>query len=107
MDFVARVRAKYNWLSFADATSVVDKAKLFYYSLRYPCDLSVDEENCPLVGFRVQQWILAACDEIVERLGFNSAVGYRENGVNWTFDNAELSKALMDMVTPVATVIGG
>lgn len=107
MDFIARVRTTYDWLSMADATRIVDKAKMFYYSLRYPCDLSVDEETCPLKGFRVEQWILAACDEIVERLGFNSAVGYRENGVTWSFDNAQLSKALIDMVTPVATVIGG
>ena len=107
MDFVARVRAKYEWLSVTDAASIVDKAKMFYYSLRYPCDLSVDEATCPLKGFRVEQWILAACDEIVERLGFNSSVGYRENGVTWSFDGAQLSMALCNMVTPVATVIGG
>ena len=34
-------------------------------------------------------------------------VGYRENGVTWSFDGAQLSMALCNMVTPVATVIGG
>jgi hypothetical protein len=52
-----------------------------------------------------QQWLLSACDEIVERLGFNSATGYRENGVNWSFDGAQLSDRLVSLIKPTVGVI--
>jgi hypothetical protein len=48
---------------------------------------------------------LSACDEIIERLGFNSAVGYKENGVSWSFDGAQLSNKLCSLVTPISSVI--
>lgn len=106
MDFVSRVSAQYDYLSISDVVRIVDKAKAFYYELRYPCDLSIDEENKPIKTFREEMWILEACDEIIERLGFSSALGYRENGIAWTFDGAKLSNRLTSMVVPQAFVIG-
>lgn len=107
MDFIARVQEKYDYLPFEEIVRIVEKAKFFYYELSYPCDKSIDESTHPIKGFRAEQWVLAACDEIIERNGFNSAVGYRENGITWSFDSAELSTRLVNMITPVATVIGG
>lgn len=105
MDITARVKSKYSWLSDNDANSIVDRAKMFYYNLAYPADMSVDEQTHPIVGFRTEQWILTACDEIVERLGFNSALGYKENGISWTFDNCHLSNFLVMQVPPVVGVL--
>ena len=50
--------------------------------------------------------IEGACDEIVERIGFNSAVGYHENGVSWSFDGAELSDRLISLIKPIVGVVG-
>lgn len=105
MDYKDRVTTKYPWLSESDVQSIVDRAKMFFYNLAFPSDWSVDEDTHPLVGFRVEQWILAACDEIVERLGFNSALAYKENGVVWTFDNCHLSKFLISQIPPIVGVI--
>ena len=104
MDFVSIVKNKYD-LTLEDASSIVDRAKMFYYGLKYPCEPSACEHTRPIEGFVAKQWILSACDEIVERLGFNSAIGYRENGVGWTFDGAQLSARLVSLIKPVVGVI--
>lgn len=105
MDFIARLKNKYSWLAIEECSEIVEKAKMFYYGLKYPCEPLLSEVDRPIVGFFAQQWILSACDEIVERLGFNSAVGYRENGVNWTFDGAQLSDRLVSLVKPTVGVV--
>lgn len=107
MDFVTRVHEKYEYLPLEEIARIVEKAKLFYYTLSYPCDDTVDETTRPIKGFKAEQWILACCDEIIERNGFSSALGYRENGINWSFDGAELSTRLVNMITPVVAVVGG
>ena len=105
MDFIAQVKSKYPYLTLEDVSSVVDKAKMFYYGLKYPCEPFQNEAEKPISSFIDQRWILAACDEMVERLGFNSAIGYRENGVTWTFDGAELSDRLVSLIKPTIGVI--
>ena len=105
MDFDAVVKSKYPWLSTEEATAIANKARMFYYGLKYPCEPLLSPKEKPIVGFFAENWILSACDEIVERLGFNSAVGYRENGVNWTFDGAELSDRLVSLIKPTVGVL--
>lgn len=105
MDFVAHIKTKYNWLSQEDVSLIVNKAKMFYYGLRYPYGNIIAEEQTPIYGFFEENWILSACEEIIERLGFNSVVGYKENGITWSFDGAQLSDRLCNLVTPVSLVI--
>lgn len=105
MDFETVVKARYPHLDDCDVRRIVDKAKMFYYSLTYPVDKSIDIDDEPITGFIAEQWVLCACDELVERLGFSSAVAYKENGVSWTFDGAYLSDRLIGMITPQARVI--
>lgn len=105
MDFKAEVKREYSYLSDEDAVKVVNKAKWFYYDALYPADLSADETTRPIRGFRAEQWILAACTEIVERLGISSVVGYQENGVKMDFDNAQISLELKSKIFPMIGVI--
>jgi hypothetical protein len=101
MDFVTEIKIKYPFIkNTADIVAIVNKAKMFYYGAKYPCEPNVNEETRPITTFFGQQWILSACDELIERLGFSSAVGYAENSVRWTFDNAHLSDRLMNLITP-------
>jgi hypothetical protein len=37
MDFIATVKNKYG-LTLEDTTAIVNRAKMFYYWLKYPCD---------------------------------------------------------------------
>lgn len=104
MEFVKKVKSKYPYLSECDALAIVDRAKMFYYSLKFPYEPLVNENTHPIKAFIEKNWVLSACDELVERLGFNSATGYRENGVSWTFDGAQLSDRLCSLITPNAFV---
>lgn len=105
MDFVTCIKKKYAWLSEEDILLFINKAKMIYYGLRYPCEVILTEEERPIYGFFEENWILSACDELIERIGFNSAVGYKENGVSWTLDGAELSERLCNLVTPIVSVV--
>lgn len=105
MDFNAEVQAKYTYMSEEDVARIVNKAKMYFYNLSYPADKSIDETTRPITSPRDEWWILAACDELIERLGFSSALSYRENGVSWTFDNVGLSKTLICLLMPQAGVV--
>ena len=107
MDFIVQVQNKYPHLKNDTplVSAIVDKAKMFYYALQYPCDPNASEMTRPISTFVGQRWILSACDELIERLGFNSAVAYKENGVQWSFDNAQLSDRLCNLIKPVIGVI--
>lgn len=106
MDFVGKIKIKYPHLSIEDISAIVDKAKMFYFLAKYPCEPCVSEKTRPIQSFVSQQWILSACDELIERLGFNSATGYTENSVHWSFDNAQISDRLMSLIKPVVCTIG-
>lgn len=104
MDYVTRLRTKYPWLSEDNAVEVVEKAKMFYYSIVYKCNPShydEDDEDTP----RKIAWIRSCCDEIIERAGCSSATAYRENGLQMNFDSSEISLTLINMLAPVVGVI--
>ena len=105
MDFVVEVKTKYPYLTIEDALEIVKKAKMFYFALKYPFDTNASEDTKPITSFVSQNWVLSACDELVERLGFSSAIAYKENGVSWSFDNAQLSDRLCSLIKPTIGVI--
>ena len=105
MDFIAQVKKQYGYINDNDIKRIVDKAKMFYYGAMFPCEPYVSENTRPINTFFAQQWVLTACDELIERLGFNSAVGYKENGISWNFDGAQISDRLMGLIKPTIGVI--
>lgn len=105
MEFVEKVKTKYPYLSEQHALELVDRAKMFYYSLKFPFSHDIDENSHPIKLFVEKNWVMSACDELLERQGFNSAVSYRENGVSWSFDGAQISDRLASLIVPEAMVI--
>lgn len=105
MNIIAMLKTKYPYMSDEDIDTIVNKAKMFYLAIKFPCEPDVSEETRPITSFVAQNWVLAACDELIEKFGFNSVTGYKENGVSWTFDNAEISDRLIHMITPTIGVI--
>lgn len=105
MDIVEIVQSKYPYMSVTDVEKIINKAKMFYFGLKYPCEPNADETTRPITSFLAKQWIISACDELIQRLGFNSAVSYRENGITWSFDGAHLSDRLCSIIKPVVGVI--
>ena len=105
MDFVQVIKTKYPHLDESTAITIVDKAKMFYYLHKYPTLPNITEEEYPIKSFVDKQWILSACEDIIGRLGFNNAIGYKENGISWTFDGAEISDRLLEELTPISGVL--
>ncbi len=104
MDYVARITTKYPWLSEEDAEEIIAKAKMFYYGIVYKSDMSFYDED-DIETPRKNAWLLACCDEIVERAGCSSATAYRENGLQINFDHSQISLGLINMLSPVVGVI--
>ena len=102
---VAKIRIKYSWLSQEEATELVNNGIGWFYSLRYPCEPSANPENRPLDTFMDIWAVERLCDEIAQRNGFNTALGYRENGISFTFDSAWISEALRKAIVPIVGVI--
>jgi hypothetical protein len=104
MDFEARVQYKYS-LTDEEAIDFVEAAKGFFYLLRYPSEPNANENTRPIETFVDEQLVLRICDEIAQKNGFNTVVGYRENGCSFDCDVAWLSDRLVGFIKPIIGVI--
>ena len=102
---VAKIRIKYSWLSQEEATELVNNCLGWFYTLRYPCEPTASPENRPIDTFMDTWAVERLCDEIAQRNGFNTALGYRENGIQFTFDSAWISEGLKKAIVPIVGVI--
>lgn len=106
MDFVKNLKERYPHISDSDIKHIVNKAKMFFYRYAYPNSYScANEQTIPITSFFDITWVLSACEELINKLGFNSAIGYKENGVSWTFDSVEISDELIRLLIPEVGVI--
>ena len=104
-NLVGKIKLKYQWLSYSEAQDLVEKAISIFYALRYPCEPTASPETRPIDTFMDKQNVLWICDEIAQRNGFNSATGYRENGISLEFDGAWVSDRIVNTIIPVIGVI--
>lgn len=105
MELVSKVRIKYPWLSLEEARQLVEQATAIFYGLCYPCEPNANSKTRPIETFMDKQNVLWICDEIAQRNGFNSAVGYRENGINYEYDGAWVSERIVNSIKPIIGVI--
>lgn len=94
---------KYDYMSSDDSGDIINRAKMFYYSIRFPALPEIDEADYPISGKNLY-WLQMACDELVERLGIGSAVSYQENSISINYGSAQLSDRLVNMLTPEAGI---
>lgn len=106
MDSVEKkIKNKYPYLTSEETTELVENAIGWFYALRYPCEPNTNKETRPISTFMDEWCVLRLCDEIAERNGFNSATGYRENGITFEFDGAWISESLKKAIMPIAGVV--
>ena len=106
MDSIIKiVKTKYSYISSEEVTELVENELGLFYALRYPCEPNVSKETRPITTFMDEWNLRRLCDEIAERNGFNSALGYRENGVSFAFDGAWISESLKKAICPIAGVV--
>jgi hypothetical protein len=99
MELCAEIRTRYPHIEENDVERIADKAKYIYYKRKFPHE-ATPEKSHPLSSYISIQDVLQIADELVERLGFNTATGYRENGISWSFDDAWISKFTQRLLTP-------
>lgn len=104
-NLIEKVRIKYSWLSLEEAVELVENGLGWFYSLRYPCEPDANLENRPIKSFKDGWAVQRLCDEIAQRNGFNTALGYRENGISFTFDSSWISEGLRRVIIPEIGVV--
>lgn len=105
MELVTKVKNKYSWLTTDEANELVETAIGIFYNLRYPCEPNASPETRPIDTFMDKRNVLWICEEIAQRNGFNSATGYRENGISFDFDGAWVSERIVNSIKPIIGVI--
>ena len=106
-DLVAQMKTafkkKYNYLSTEQIDDLYNCSLSLYLSLSFPLDRSITQ--IPQEYARDVGIIRKIMVETLEREGLSSVVAYSENGMNFTFDNAHISRQLLSMITPKAKVV--
>lgn len=85
MNNVQYLAKKYPYLDNDDIEFVEQSALSIYKSRTKYSELATEHEN----------WLTRACIEIIEREGYTSATRFSENGISVSYDNAQLSNALL------------
>ena len=106
MYFVEEIVKMDPLLDTTTAYRLVTRAKFFFYKLTYPCEPFVDESSRPINNYLDQLWVLEACEDLAQRYGIDSSIGYKENGLSVNFDGAKLSNRLVETIRPIIGVVG-
>jgi|GEM_PF-4295867 len=98
-----QIQNLYPHLSEEHINLLIDKAKGFYFNLRYPYGKEEDFVNL-VIPKQFHWWIVAAIKEFSERGAWSSATSYKENrwSVSWS-NQAHLSDRLISLITPMAS----
>ena len=100
MDFCAEFSVRYPHITeIEDVERIVNKAKFIYYASKFPHETSPEKDH-PIKTFMQKEAFWQIADELIDKLGFNSALGYSENGMSWSFDDAWISRFTQKLLTP-------
>jgi hypothetical protein len=99
MELCVEIKTRYPHIEDNDVERILDKAKYIYYKSKFPHE-ATPEISHPISSYMAIQDVLQISDELVERLGFNTATGYHENGITWSFDDAWISRFTQKLLTP-------
>jgi hypothetical protein len=106
-DLVAKMKTafknKYSYLTESQVVGLYNCSLNLYLSLSFPLDRSITE--IPQEYARDVGIIRRIMTETLEREGLSSVTAYSENGMNFTFDNAHISRQLLSTITPKAKVV--
>lgn len=80
-------------------------AKETLINLLFKTQYRVSEKQKEYAYEKYNFWILRCMIEIHEREGANGVTGYRENGLQITFDSSQLSNGLLREIVPLARSI--
>lgn len=94
---------KYNYLDRDDLEIMYDACYEIMLKTKYPSNYKLTEIPREVLE-RNGTWCLRAMQEMIDRNGMTNILNYSENGISMTFDRSCLSQALMDELTPFASI---
>jgi len=92
-----KIHKKYCHLEMTEINDMLDIAKEILLNTLYPFD-----DNIVEIPPRKTNWLYRCVIEQIERKGMNSAVSYKENGLQVTFDKTQISQSLLDELVPMS-----
>lgn len=104
MDYIAKIKEKYAYLSNAEAAMLSNRARSILVEQLFPTDLSVSYETY-VVPSRFNMWILDCVDELIERAGASSLTAYRENGISMTWGKGGVSDGLLQRIPRIVGTV--
>jgi len=94
---------KYPYLSDEQLEDLYECSCDLYLSLSFPFNHEITE--IPEEYVRDITIVRKIMEETLERDGFSSFTAYSENGMSFTFDNANISSNLLRLIVPKAKVV--
>lgn len=87
------------------AKNLENMAKETLINLLFKTQYRISNDQKTYAYEKYKYWILKCMIEIHEREGINGVTGYRENGLQITFDSSQLSSGLLREIVPLARTI--
>lgn len=103
-EYTTFFRKKYPYIDTIYLQMWEGRAKELLVHLLYPCKSKIEQKDKDYAYENYYFWIMAAIQEFIERNGATSLVGYSENGINMSFDNAQISQALKNEIIPFGSI---
>lgn len=101
MDYFNKIKEQYPHLSDDHIEELEGQAKELLIHLLFPSSLFVSEEQEERAYKSHKYWILRCMKEMISRLGMESVLSYKENGLSITFDSTQISNSLRDEIVPI------
>ena len=94
---------KYPYLTDEQLEDLYECSRDLYLSLSFPFHHEITD--IPEEYVRDVSIVRRIMEETLERDGFSSFTAYSENGMSFTFDNANISNTLLKTIVPKAKVV--
>ena len=105
LDYFSKIKNQYPHLDDEVIDDLEGKAKEILISLLYPNIFIVSEEKKQMAYNAKPYWILRCMQDMISRLGMESVLSYKENGLSITFSKEQLSDSLKSEITPIMRMI--
>lgn len=104
MDYTARLKAKYTYLSDEEVADFINDAKSIILDKMYATDMSIDYTNYTFTS-RFDSLIFEIANELVGLNGVSSFTSYKENGISWSRDKSGVSQSLLERIPVICGTI--
>lgn len=104
MDYTARLKAKYAYLSDDEIANFINDAKSVILDKMYATNMSIDYTTYTFTS-RFDSLIFEIANELVGLNGVSSFTSYKENGISWARDKSGVSQSLLERIPVICGTV--